>query len=748
MKPILIDWLWDGIWVILLGYLSAVVLGEGLAAIFRKKMPLQLGIVATCATYTAITWAFYYNHATPLSAVLPWFGLVVLGGMGLKLVAHGQSEKGIFTANAIVDFLKPVVAFSILFIILAALYSVLVADSRLPIISTGNNDIWSYSKFAKMTLSQPTGNNIVNFDLLRISAADQTPTSFMFLAGLAHFLGREVVDILFLGLILVLTMSITIVKELCVKYWNVGKSLAYLIAIAWVTSSFYFYLVSNYFLAQLLGICFFMATLLVVTHNEENFLIQTATLSLLNYLMFMTFPALFFPYMGVLLFLAVMQAAFSRRNSGAAFFTLRRASIFFSIPISLGIVCVLDLGHFKTMLSRMVELSSTNAGWPFNLLHPFALMAFPVTPIDSGIMIPKVMGYFAILTLLSYLTHRAHKKKSLSAAQFALTSVFMASLVVYLCYYALKGASYQQWKFAGSVVMPLSFLPITVVVSAFNGKGRVNSIAKHTLLIALIAMNVFVMNKLTNSSPVDLPRYASLRQLMYYDQDPNVKTINVDFGDDFTATMIAAQFINQKPLALWSRSYYSEDRVEDYSKLSRDDIWVTNSCSVFENKNLAMLGELFVIIRGAPRLANEFLIKLNKPLPPILKTAGLSGQESFGRWNDGHKVVLNIPVNVEWKGMKLKIKGSPYLPSGIKGQRMSFSVHGSKVKELSVSSESEIIIHFNRAMFDGGHVELIIDLPDAVSPSKFGSTDTRVLGFGFHTLEVKAVVEGGIYEHE
>ena len=70
------------------------------------------------------------------------------------------------------------------------------------------------------------------------------------------------------------------------------------------------------------------------------------------------------------------------------------------------------------------------------------------------------------------------------------------------------------------------------------------------------------------------------------------------------------------------------------------------------------------------------------------------------------------------------------------------------MKDLFVALESEIVIYFNRAMFDDGRVELIIDLPDAVSPSKFGSTDTRVLGFGFHTLEVKAVVEGGIYEHE
>ena len=750
MKPILIDWVWEGLLVILLVYFSAIILESVLASIVRKKMPLHLGIVAACAIYTAITWAFYYNYATPLSAVLPWVGLVVLGGMGLKLVAHGQAKKGIFNAHAIVDFFKPIVGFFILFIIFAALYSALLADRRLPVVISGNNDIWACAKFTHLALNQPIGNNFVNLDLLKSfpGASDQTPTTFMFLASLAYFSGQEVVDILSVGLILVLTMSAIIIKELCIKHWNVRAPLAYLIAIAWITSSVSFYLASNYFLPQWLGICLFLATILIALRNEDKILIQTATLSLLNYLMFMTYPALFFPYMVILLFLAVMEAAFSWRNSGDVFFNPRLASIIFSIPVSLGIACVLDIGHFKTMISRMVALSSANVGWPLSLLNPFALMAFPFKQIDSGVMIPKVVGYFTILALVCYLTYRAHKTKTLSSARFALSVLFTSGLSMYLCYYALKGVSYQQWKFAGSIVLPLSFLPIVAVVSAFDGEGRVSATVKHALLIALIATNVFVMNKLTVNSRSALSRYAPLRELTHYDQAPNLKAINVDLKDDFTGTMIAAQFVNQKPLTLWSRSYYSEDRAEDYSKLSPDNILVTNSCSVFDSRNLTMLGESFCILHGAPSLGEEFSIKFNNPLPSILRTAGLSAQESWGRWSDGHKVVLDIPVNMEWKGVELKIKGFPFISSGIKRQGMSFWVHGSKVKELSVVSESEIVIYLNRAMFNDGRVELTIDLPDAVSPSKFGSPDTRVLGFGFYALEVKAVVEMDIREHE
>jgi hypothetical protein len=321
-------------------------------------------------------------------------------------------------------------------------------------------------------------------------------------------------------------------------------------------------------------------------------------------------------------------------------------------------------------------------------------------------------------------------------------------MAVYLCYYAFKGDSYQPWKFAGSVVLPLSFVPIAAVVSAFKGKGRVSATAKHALLIALITVNGFYMNKLTVSSRSTLSRYIPLRELTHYDQDPSVRTVNVNFKDDFTATMIAAAFVNQKLLSLLSPSYYSVERAEDYSKLSRDNILVVNDGTGYNSENLTMLGESFCVIHGAPRLAEEYSIKFNKLLPSILRTAGLSGPENWGRWSDGHKVVLDLPVNMEWNGVELEIKGAPYLPPGSKNQRMAFSVHGNKVKELFVASESEIVIHLSRAMFGDGRVELIIDLPDAVSPSTVGATDPRVLGFGFHTLDVKAVVQGDSREHE
>lgn len=565
MKSIFIDWVWEGLLVIVLVYISAIVLQSALALIVRKKVPFQLGIVALGAIYTAITWTFYYNHATPLSAVLPWFGLVVLGG--------------IFNTKAMVKFWKPLVEFSILFIIFAAFYSVLVADRRLPVVVTGNGDVWSYAKFAHLALNQPVGNNIVNLDLLKTQTAIQSPTAFMFLAGLAYCSGQQIVDILGLGLILILTISVYIIKELCVSHWHMRASLAYLIGAAWVTSSFSFYLASNYFLAQWLGIGLFLATILIALSNKETTLIQTATLSLLNYVMFMTYPPLFFPYMGILLLLMVMESA-----SGLA-------SVIFSIPVSLGIAFALDPAHFKTMMFLMAKLSGANNGWPLNLLNPVVFMMLPVKPLDTGVMVPKIIGYFIILALVVYLTHRAHRTKTLSSARLAVSVVFMAGLLLYLGYYALKGASYQPWKFAGSVVLPLSFVPIAAVVSAFNGNGRVGAIIKHAFLILLIGLNIFFINKFAIKASDHLRTLASLRQLTRYDQDPNVKTIHVNIKGDYVNTMIAEQFINQKPLVLGS--------IPLYSKLSRGNILVTDNCAVFNAKDLTMLGDSFCILHGS-----------------------------------------------------------------------------------------------------------------------------------------------------
>ena len=731
MKLILINWIGEGLLVILSVYLLAIMLRSALSALARKKLPFTLAIAGVFTIYTAITWVFYYNYATPLSAVFSWFGSGVLVMILIfMLLVHSESNQGKLNIGQIVRFLKPAAEFFILFVILAALYSVLIVDKRLPIVIYGNNDVWGYGKFTHLALNQPSGNNVVDIDLLKNRGAYTTPTALMLLAGLAHFLRKEVVDILGLGLILVLTLGAFLIKELCLKHWKVKTLLAYLIAIVWISSSFSFYLASNYFLAQWLGICIFLASILVALGNEDKILIPTITLSLLNYLMLMTYPGLFFPCMVILLFLAGMESAFSGKNLGAA-------GVLFSIPAALGITGALNLKYLKATISHVAEFSSLAAGWPLGLLNPFTLIAIPVTPIDSGALVVKVLGYFVIFALAGYLIYRANKTKTLSAAQFALSSVFILGLVVYLFYYGLKGNSYQQWKFAGSVVLPLSFLPMVGLVSAL-GKGKISTTVKYAFLIAFIGLNLWVINKLAIRFLTDLKVYAPLRALVDYDQDLKIENIAVDLKDDHMGTMIAAQFINQKPLTLRSRSYYSKEEVKNYLEPPLGGILLTNNCSGFNSQDLTMLGNSFYIIRSDLRLLEKIFIKFNKPLSFISRTSGLSIAESWGRWSDGYKMVLEIPVKKEWKEVELKFKGMPFLAPGIERQRMFFSVHGKRLNDYFVSKETVINIYLNQAMFDDGYVELTIDLPDAQTPSKFGSIDQRVLAFAFYSLEIKA----------
>lgn len=47
-------------------------------------------------------------------------------------------------------------------------------------------------------------------------------------------------------------------------------------------------------------------------------------------------------------------------------------------------------------------------------------------------------------------------------------------------------------------------------------------------------------------------------------------------------------------------------------------------------------------------------------------------------------------------------------------------------------------IHIDRSLFNNGYIPLTIDLPDSSSPSRYGSTERRVLGFYFLSLHVRA----------
>lgn len=285
--------------------------------------------------------------------------------------------------------------------------------------------------------------------------------------------------------------------------------------------------------------------------------------------------------------------------------------------------------------------------------------------------------------------------------------------------------------------MPMAFIPVVLAIRSLQSTLRTKLMA-YFFVTLVITANITIMIRHANHSEKVLNRFLPLQKLSSFDQDRRIRSIIVDLKNHVQSTMIALQFVNKKQLFLWSASYFNNNKQEHFSDVPHDGLLITEGCSIFDHKNMISLGKFYCAFLGPPKVANDYSIRFNRPLPPSLKTEGLGGREERGRWNNGDKTTLLIPIINQWQGATLILKGDPFLAKDLTKQRVIFSARGVPLKDFSVSREAKMTLHIDRSLFDNGYIPLTVDLPDSSSPSRYGSTDRRVLGFYFLSLHVRA----------
>jgi hypothetical protein len=712
----------------------------------KKKASFQLVLLGLISVYTAVSWAFSQIFQRPLYQLFPWMALVTFASLALLVAKILPNGGGLPRPNQDKTNFRPVVEICIFFLIIAFLFSLFIVDVNLPVLWSGNNDIWAYSKFSNALLNQPVGNNIVGYNLMDNPAVRQTPTAFMFLSGLAYFSGQEVVNVLGIALIIILTVSAYFVKAICTEILKVRSVFSFLIAGIWVTSAFQFYISGNYFLAQWIGIAIFLASILTVLRDENSSTIQIVKVSLLFYLLFMSYPGLFMPYIGILIFIKFVQSMFLKVSQHVALRKSGLLTVIFALPVSLVIAFMFNPPYFLATMGSVLTYNNSSAGWGLHLVNPVPLISIPLFrgSLDNFLIpsdtILKMDGYLFIAAFIGFINYRRYRLKILSSEQFAVSFAFVTCIIVYLLYYHFKPDSYQQWKFAASIVMPLAFLPVAFLINLAADKKNVVVFFKYLLLLLIVGANVYGLYHVSNSSRPFAGRYSSLKSLASLDQDPAINTISIKLKNDFNGTMIAANFVNKKPVKLLSASYFSDDKEINIADIPEGDVLVTNTRPLLYTSIVQSIGDSFYILKGGVRGDSGYTINFNAAESTSLVTAGLSGVESWGRWSDGSAVTIEIPIFAKWESAQIEFKGNPFLPAGIVKQRLVFSIHGAIVKNVEVSSETILSLKVNNEQFDKDHITLRIDLPDAVSPSKFGFSDRRVLAFAFQYLKVDGTI--------
>lgn len=119
---------------------------------------------------------------------------------------------------------------------------------------------------------------------------------------------------------------------------------------------------------------------------------------------------------------------------------------------------------------------------------------------------------------------------------------------------------------------------------------------------------------------------------------------------------------------------------------------------------------------------------------------GLSGAEPGGRWTEQRQARLQCPVPIldGVPARSLTISATPFL-NGVPAQRASFTLNGGAPQALRfVAGQPVPAIVLPLPAASDDKLDIVIDLPDAVSPQQLGlSGDPRQLGLMIKSLEFK-----------
>ena len=119
---------------------------------------------------------------------------------------------------------------------------------------------------------------------------------------------------------------------------------------------------------------------------------------------------------------------------------------------------------------------------------------------------------------------------------------------------------------------------------------------------------------------------------------------------------------------------------------------------------------------------------------------GLSYKEDWGRWSDGKKVYLSIPMPYISDDVKLDFFLIPFPPEKGK-QSISIQANGEQIltHEFSKSGEQHLYFNFNKDLNSRRFLELEFDISSPTHPKKYNEKDPRLLGVGFKTLTISRI---------
>jgi hypothetical protein len=707
-----------------------------------------------------VIFVSYYSYILHIS-IFSVFVLFILTGCFLilakcfsiyKLISSKKATCFIAFSFPKENYLTIIVISTIFFLLnLITLHSNQVAPGV-----TGNNDIYFWSACADQLLGKfnfgniiPNGLTIWNSNLAPDSFGTYITIGFTKVLLKPHSLAFETLPI-FMGAIT--SWTGLIITDLVLLLFPLRKIYAVIVASLVLFGGFFHYIEYNFFASEILETFIFLCIL----YHNLNIYLKNKKLSLLS-VSIQTFPLIalllvvyqsgfFVFFCFVLLYITIIS--FNKlKTKKENFSQMKRIFLSLLLALVLSFFCYPRIAIY--FFHQTLAVANVTGGWQLPLLNAIQLLSLPspfsfqkMSSLSQTHTLFSAASLTITLAVMFYLIHTLLGRKISSRyiqTIFNSSIAFTVGLLLYFFAYLVKGEAYQVWKFSAYVIMPISFIPISVLVIWLKHFST-QTIEWWAFIFSIVCI---IISSYTSSGISDLNILKSFETV-----SPQLKeseTVILDLPP-YRETMIAFNAFSKDHKLIPLHDSYIPKAMINTIVLNSDMKWITTQECIktlpyidakikkYINEYVVIrspsVGSYFFGVAGGGCLLGNFLQVVS----------GLSGEEASGRWSDGKEVKLyfQIPNEFYGKNLTLKFNLAPFLPPGTLTQTVTTYVDAKQSSTVTFDHPSALVVFLNSNETKKTGVNLTFKISHPTMPNNINrnSQDYRLSGMLFSTMTV------------
>jgi hypothetical protein len=305
-----------------------------------------------------------------------------------------------------------------------------------------------------------------------------------------------------LGFLIVLYSIIgSFVYLIVYKLLKLQQVLALIISILLVVSTFMVYLGFMGFYGHLFGLFCYLNCIYAIAHTEN--------VSAREYFFKLLFPILllYMGYQGAFIFFVFMVFCFMCINfifkykelyinqSENKFFLIKKEFLPFFIAILISLVIVPQM--IRSFITRSIYSVIQESGFGLTLLDPLLFTGIPLENDtlqlrrSNASLFTYLIDIVIVIIIFALNSYFKNKNTNPRREKYQLKSLFymfLFSVILYLVSFSIKGDIYQVWKLASYVILPLAFIPTSLLVLLLANICNQKKKLFFVLIAAAIAM--------------------------------------------------------------------------------------------------------------------------------------------------------------------------------------------------------------------------------------------------------------------